>query len=162
MEVRALTTPTPTEIEALAAIFDQYRVHYGEASDVRRSARWLSQNLETSRIRAFVAEDGDDLLGFAITTDVPASLSLARFWQIRDLYVLPKHRRAGVGRALLASVRAAAVAAGAVRLVLQTEVDNEAALRLYADSSYTVIEGYRSLVLPLSDGRNDAREEATT
>ena len=54
------------------------------------------------------------------------------------------------------------LAAGAVRLVLQTEEDNDAALRLYTDRGYSAIEGYRSLALPLSDGRNDAREEATT
>jgi RimJ/RimL family protein N-acetyltransferase len=66
--------------------------------------------------------------------DVPASLRLAHCWQIRDVFVLPTHRRLGVGRAILASVREAAIAAGALRLVLQTEDDNDPALRLYADS----------------------------
>ncbi len=150
VSVRALTAPTPSEIEALAEIFDQYRVHYGEASDVSRSASWLEQSLSTSRLRAFVAEDGARFVGFAITMEVPASLRLAHFWQIRDLFVLPKHRRFGVGRALLASVRAAAIASGALRLVLQTEEDNDAALRLYADSGYTLINGYCSLMLPIS------------
>ena len=77
-------------------------------------------------------------------------MRLAHFWQIRDLFVLPKHRRVGVGRALLASVRAAAIASGALRLVLQTEEDNDAALRLYTDSGYTLINGYCSLMLPTS------------
>jgi ribosomal protein S18 acetylase RimI-like enzyme len=150
VSVRTLTAPTPSEIEALAEIFDQYRVHYGEASDVSRSASWLEQNLSTSRLRAFVAEDGARFVGFAITMEVPASLRLAHFSQIRDLFVLPKHRRVGVGRALLASVRAAAIASGALRLVLQTEEDNDAALRLYTDSGYTLINGYYSLMLPIS------------
>jgi len=149
VSVRALTAPTPSEIEALAEIFDQYRVHYGEASDVSRSASWLEQSLSTSRLRAFVAEDGARFVGFAITMDLPASLRLAHFWQIRDLFVLPTHRRLGVGRALLASVRAAAVASSALRLVVQTEDDNDPALRLYADSGYSLIKGYCSLMLPL-------------
>ena len=97
---------------------------------------------------AFVAEDGGRLVGFAITMEVPASLRLARLWQIRDLFVLPTHRRLGVARALLASVRAAATASGALRLVVQTEEDNVPALRLYADSGYGPISGYRSLMLP--------------
>jgi len=151
VSVRTLTTPpTPNEIEALAEIFDQYRVHYGEASDVSRSTSWLKQNLSTSRLRAFVAEDGARFVGFAITMEVPASLRLAHFWQIRDLFVLPQHRRVGVGRALLACVRAAAIASGALRLVSQTEEANDAALRLYADSGYTMISGYTSLMLPVS------------
>jgi GNAT superfamily N-acetyltransferase len=146
--VRPLARPARSEIDALAELFDRYRTHYGEASDVR-SASWLDENLSTSRLRVFVAEDSARFIGFAVTMDVPASLRLAHFWQIRDLFVLPTHRRLGVGRALLASVREAAIASGALRLVLQTEDDNDPALRLYADSGYTLIVGYCSLMLPL-------------
>jgi GNAT superfamily N-acetyltransferase len=149
VSVRTLAAPTRGEIEALAEIFDQYRAHYGEASDATRSARWLHENLSASRLRAFVAEDNGRFVGFAITMEVPGSLRLAHYWQIRDLFVLPTHRRLGVGRALLAFVRAAASASGALRLVVQTENDNDPALRLYADSGYALIKGYRSLVLPL-------------
>jgi len=149
VSVRALTAPTRSEIKALAEIFDQYRAHYREASDAFRSASWLDENLSTRRLRAFVAEDSASFVGFAVTMDVPASLRLAHFWQIRDLFVLPTHRQRGVGRALLASVRAAAIASSALRLVVQTEDDNDPALRLYVDSGYAVIKGYCSLMLPL-------------
>ncbi|HEY7396832.1 MAG TPA: GNAT family N-acetyltransferase [Gaiellaceae bacterium] len=147
--VRLLAAPTRREIEALAEIFDRYRAHYGEAPDAVRAAAWLEENVGTSRLRVFVAEDRARFVGFAITMEVPASLRLARFWQIRDLFVIPTHRRLGVGRALLASVRAAAIASGALRLVVQTEDDNDSALRLYADSGYALVEGYCSLLLPL-------------
>jgi GNAT superfamily N-acetyltransferase len=149
VSVRVLAAPTRREIEALAEIFDQYRVNYGEASDVVRSASWLDENLGTSHLRVFVAEDSARFVGFAITMGVPASLRLARFWQIRDLFVLPTHRRLGVGRALLGSVREAAIASSALRLVVQTEDDNDPALSLYADSGYALIKGYCSLMLPL-------------
>lgn len=149
VSVRALAAPTRGEIEALAEIFDQYRAHYGEASDASRSASWLHENLSTSRLHAFVAEERGRFVGFAITMEVPASLRLTHFWQIRDLFVRPTHRRLGVGRALLASVRDAAIASGALRLALQTEDDNDPALRLYADSGYAPTKGYCSLSLPL-------------
>jgi GNAT superfamily N-acetyltransferase len=149
VSVRALVVPTSRELEALAEIFDQYRAQYGEASDASRSASWLDENLSTRRLRVFVAEDSVRFVGFAITMDVPASLRLAQFWQIRDLFVLPAHRRLGVGRALLASVRAAAIASNALRLVVQTEDDNDPAIRLYSDCGYAPIKGYRSLILPL-------------
>ena len=149
VSVRALAAPTRREIEALAEIFEQYRAHYGEASNAFRSASWLDENISTSRLRVFVAEDGAKFVGFAVTMNVPASLRLAHFWQIRDLFVLPTHRRLAVGRALLATVRAVAIASSALRLVVQTEDDNDPALRLYADSGYTLIKGYCSLMLPL-------------
>ena len=148
VSVRTLTAPTRGEIEALADIFDKYRAHYGEAYYSSQAIGWLEQNLST-HLRAFVAEDRGRFVGFAITMEVPASLRLAHFWQIRDLFVLPTHRRRGVGRALLSSVRVAAIASGALRLVVQTEEDNDPALRLYTDSGYTLIDGYCSLMLPL-------------
>src|SRR5262249_19378263 len=95
------------------------------------------------------AEESGRFVGFAITTEVPASLRLTHFWQIKDLFVLPTRRRLGVGRALLASVREAAIASGALRLALPTEDRNKPALRLYADSGYALVEGYCSLILPL-------------
>jgi len=149
VSVRALAAPTRREIEALAEIFDQYRAHYGRASDASRTACWLEQNLSTGRLRVFIAEDRGRFVGFAITMEMPGSLRLAHYWQIRDLFVQPAHRRLGVGRALLASVRTAAIASGALRLVVQTEDHNDPALRLYAESGYEPIKGYSSLVLPL-------------
>ena len=96
-----------------------------------------------------MAEEEGAFVGFATTTTVPASLRLGRFWQIRDLFVVPSRRRLGAGRALLGLVRAAATGAGASRLAVRTEADNAAALRLYAESGYTAVEGYRSLTLEL-------------
>jgi GNAT superfamily N-acetyltransferase len=151
-DVRTLAAPTRIELEQLTAIFDRYRAHYGEAADARQTSRWLETNIGSGRVGAFVAEDGGQLVGFAITMDVPASLRLAHFWQIRDLFVLPSHRRRGVGRALLDCIRTAAIDAGALRVVVQTEVDNTSALRLYAESGYTAVEGYCSLTLPLESG----------
>ena len=81
--------------------------------------------------------------------ELPGSLRLGHYWQIRDLFVLPTHRRIGVGRALLASVRAAAIESGALRVVVQTEEDNDPALSLYTDSGYSLISGHCSLMLPL-------------
>jgi ribosomal protein S18 acetylase RimI-like enzyme len=166
VEVRRLTTPTRTEIERLAEIFDVYRVHYGEAADAPQAASWLEGNISSGGVEAFVAEENDRFVGFAITMAVPASLRLGHFWQIRDLFVLPSHRRLGIGRRLLDSIRAAAIATGALRVVLQTEADNTAALRLYAENGYSAVEGYCSLMLSLSSrasfespaGRLPARE----
>jgi GNAT superfamily N-acetyltransferase len=149
LSVRILTAPTRSEVEALAEIFDRYRVHYGEPSDAASSGRWLERCLGTGRLRAFLAEEDGSVVGFATTIDIPASLRLGHFWQIRDLFVLPTHRRLGIGRALLASVRKAAIASGALRLVVQTEADNDAALRLYGESGYALIDGYSSLMLPV-------------
>jgi GNAT superfamily N-acetyltransferase len=137
------------EVETVASIFDQYRVHYGETADVEQSSRWLRENIGSGRVQTFVAEDRARLVGFATTMQIPASLRLSHFWQIRDLFVLPQHRRLGIGGALLGAVRAAAVESGALRLVLQTEEENGPALALYAEVGFVPVTGYRALTLPL-------------
>lgn len=149
VEVRALVATNRVEVEQLATIFDLYRVHYGELAGASQTARWLDANINSGRLEAFIATDGAEFLGFAVTMAVPASLRLGHFWQIRDLFVLPHHRRRGIGGALLDHVRAAALRAGALRLVLQTETDNASALGLYAAKGFTVVEGYRTLTLAL-------------
>ncbi len=149
MVVRRLAAPTPTELDQLAALFDRYRAHYGESVNTARAASWLEENISGGRLEAFVAEVVGEIIGLTFAIVVPASLSLGSFWQIRDLFVLPSHRRRGVGGALLASVRAAAIRSGATRLSLQTEDDNTSALRLYAESGYAPVKGYQTLVLPL-------------
>ena len=149
VHVRSLTEPSSNEMWALAEIFDLYRVHYGQVPDAAGSASWLELNLRSGRMHAFVAEDSSRFVGFAVTVEIPASLRLAHFWQIRDLFVLPTHRRQGIGRALLDSVRAAATASGALRLSLQTEDQNDPALALYISSGYVPMSGYRTLVLPI-------------
>lgn len=147
---RILATPSDSELAALAQVFDRYRVHYGQPSDHARSRDWLERCLVTGRLHVFVAEEDTDIVGFATTIDVPASLSLGHFWHLRDVFVVPTHRRLGIARALLASIHTAAVEAGALRVVLQTEADNRPAIRLYEESGYTVVKGYCSLTLPLA------------
>jgi ribosomal protein S18 acetylase RimI-like enzyme len=150
MTVRRLIAPTHAEITALAEVFDRYREHYGEQPDPARTAAWLEANLAGGRLDAFAAEADGEIAGFATVVAMPASLGLASFWQIRDLFVAPAHRRRGVARALIEAVREAATAAGATRLSLVTEADNEAALELYSRSGYTVVAGHCPLTLQLT------------
>jgi len=147
--VRPLAAPTEAEINELAALFDQYRAHYGQAPESGASASWLRHNLRSGRLAAFVAEVQGAQIGFAITMDLPASLRLGHYWQIRDLFVAPSRRRLGVARVLLDAIRGCAIAAGALRLAVQTEVDNAGAIRLYETCGFTPVEGYRGLALTL-------------
>ncbi len=97
----------------------------------------------------FAAHASEDLVGIATTITVPASLRLGCFWQLRDLYVVPAARRHGAGRALLSAVREAASGAGAIRLSIQTEPGNAAALNLYHSTGFTPVEGVLMLSLDL-------------
>lgn len=151
VSIRRLTSPTRDEVEQLAALFDEYRVHYGEDTSPGASAQWLEANRASGRLQVFVAIDNVHAIGFALATVIPASLRLGHFWQIRDLFVAPSHRRRGVGGLLLESVCDAAASDGALRVSLQTESDNATALRLYLRRGFAIVEGYHALALPLEN-----------
>ena len=58
-----------------------------------------------------------------------------------------RHRRDGVGHALVAHVRDAATVDGALRVSLTTEADNVRALALYGGLGFEPVHGYVSLSL---------------
>lgn len=89
------------------------------------------------------------MVGLASTHQIPASLALGRFWQLRDLFTDPAARRQGVGRRLVELVKEHAKEAGALRLSLQTEPDNAAALALYRDCGFQITADFATLVLDL-------------
>lgn len=142
-------TKSSTGLTEVAAVFDQYRQHYGLPAAPEDSRKWLAEQLARKRLVIFAAHMSDDVVGLATVADLPASLSLRSFWQIRDLFVIPSARRKGVARALLSAVRKAATQAHALRLSVQTESDNNHAISLYLKSGFDPVEGYDALIMPL-------------
>ncbi len=147
--VAQLDQPTLAELADVAEVFDQYRHHYGEPLMAGQALAWLTQLTRSGMLTIFSAHVDGDLAGIATAVVVPASLRLGCSWQLRDLYVVPRARHCGVGRALVSAVRAAAAAADAIRLSVQTEAGNTAALQLYQTSGFLPEDGLQILVLDL-------------
>lgn len=79
-----------------------------------------------------VAErDGEPVGGLMVTYEW-SDWRNGAFWWIQSVYVEPDARRTGVFRALFASIREQARAAGAVGLRLYVEVENRRAQHTYA------------------------------
>jgi GNAT superfamily N-acetyltransferase len=154
VEVTRLAAPAADQLAEVAGLFDQYRQHYGEPAAPERTLRWLEQHAaaDAGRLTVFTARADGELTGLATTVELPASLGLGCFWQLRDLYVVPAARRRGTAGALIDAVRRAATEAGAARLSVQTEPDNEAALRLYRANGFVPVTGVQALMLPLPPG----------
>ncbi|MDO3686178.1 N-acetyltransferase [Micromonospora sp. C28ISP2-4] len=146
--------------DQVAALFDDYRAHYGQPSAPEITRSWLHDQIAQHRFSAAAAIRGDDVRGFVTVTITPASLMLGTSWSIRDLYVAPHHRRSGVANALLQHVIRNARAAGAHRVSLQTETDNTAALTLYTDIGFQPVTGLTLLNLTLDHTRQDPADNA--
>ncbi|MFD6713613.1 GNAT family N-acetyltransferase [Micromonospora chalcea] len=141
--------------DQVAALFDDYRAHYGQPSTPGLTRSWLHDQIAQHRISVAAAIRADQVCGFITVTITPASLMLGTAWSIRDLYVAPLHRRSGIANALLQHVIRDARAAGAHRVSLQTETDNIPALTLYTDIGFQPVTGLELLNLTLVSIRQD-------
>ena len=148
----ALTEPAADQLIGVAGVFDQYRRHYGQPVVPGQTLAWLIEQTSHRRLAIFAAHVEEDLAGLATAVIVPASLRLGCSWQLRDLYVVPGARRGGVARSLVGAVRQAATAAGAIRLSVQTEPGNIAALQLYRTSGFVPVKDVQILALALQRG----------
>ena len=122
-----------------AALFDEYRQHYGANPAPEAVTSWMRELVLSGKGRIYAAGSGDRAVGICSTAVVPATLTLRTVWLVRDLYVAPAARRQGVARGLLAHVAEDARAAGAHRLSLQTETANTHAIELYARNGFDVL-----------------------
>lgn len=134
----------------VAALFDDYRVHYGQPPSPRLAREWLDGQLAEHRMTIAAAIGAGRACGFITAMVMPASLMLGTAWSVRDLYVTPQQRRSGIARALLRQVAGAARAAGASRVSVQTEAGNGPALGLYAAAGYRPVSGLELLSLSLT------------
>ncbi|WP_433651425.1 GNAT family N-acetyltransferase [Micromonospora zamorensis] len=137
--------PAHPAFDQVAALFDDYRVHYGQPSSPEITRTWLHDQLAQHRLSAAAAIRADDVCGFITAMIMPASLTLGTAWSIRDLYVAPRHRRSGIANALLEHTIHNARSAGARRVSLQTETDNAPALRLYSEVGFQPVTGLELL-----------------
>lgn len=154
--LRVTTCDTEEALAAAGVLFDAYRHHYGMPPPAtgESTVGWLTEMVRSNMLTIFTASAtspaGSPPIGLATSHVIPASLAMRRFWQLRDLFVLSGSRRQGTAAALVGAVRDAALAAGATRLSLVTELDNEAALNLYRRLGFRSVEGLTSLSLDLT------------
>lgn len=93
------------------------------------------QHLEDGRGTFLVARDAGRAVGCGAVRLLNATTA-----EVKRMYVKPDRRGAGVGRAVLAQLEAAAREFGARRLVLETGIHQEAAIALYLRAGFTQVE----------------------
>lgn len=128
---------TLAEVDAIASLFDAYRVFYRRPSDPDAARQFIHDRLSAGESHILCAVDDDGrLVGFTQLYPTFSSVSLGTIWILNDLFVDPAARRRGVGRMLLAAARDHAAEGGAVQLKLSTQKTNTAAQALYESTGW--------------------------
>jgi hypothetical protein len=136
------------DVDALAPLFDAYRVFYHQPSDPSAARRFLEERLSRAESTVLLAEDKGAAVGFAQLYPTFTSITLGPIYVLYDLFVAPSHRRRGVGALLLGAARDFGVASGAHYLELTTAVDNPAQ-HLYETLGWLPDRDYLHYELPL-------------
>ncbi|MBD2307973.1 GNAT family N-acetyltransferase [Chroococcidiopsis sp. FACHB-1243] len=137
-------------LEPLAILFDQYRVFYGQASDLATAKIFLQERLQKHDSVIFVASDGK-IVGFTQLYPSFSSVSMQRIWILNDLFVVATHRRKGIAKLLLAGAKQYAQETGAIRMTLATQISNISAQALYESLGYTRDEEFYHYSLRVSE-----------
>ena len=131
-----MTTIRPAraaDANAIAAMARAWTASEGKSTTQFTAAAIVAHSAgDRAWFRTVVADSGQDLVGYATYSFSYETEYAAPGYYIGDLYVAPAARRQGIGRALVATVAAAARAEGAVYLWWASSPDNVAAHAFYA------------------------------
>ena len=86
----------------------------------------------------FIGRFGDAAAGFTQLYPTFTSVGMARVWHLNDLFVAEGFRRRGAAKALMLHAIAFARGDGAMRVTLETQVENASARALYESLGMTL------------------------
>jgi GNAT superfamily N-acetyltransferase len=142
---------TVGDVDAIAPLFDHYRMFYQQPSDGVLAHRFIGERLQHGESVILLAEVGGRTVGFTQLFPSFSSVRAGRAFVLNDLYVDIAARRLGVARALLQAAADFARADGAIRLELETDHDNRSAQALYRHMGWKPYEGTLRFRLSLTD-----------
>jgi GNAT superfamily N-acetyltransferase len=124
---------TPADVPLLLGLFAELAEYEKLTDQLVATEERLDAALfgERPAAEALIAERGSEVAGYALFYPTFSTfLAIQGIW-LEDLFVRPEHRKAGVGRALLAAVAATLRARGGERLEWSALDWNELALGFY-------------------------------
>jgi GNAT superfamily N-acetyltransferase len=133
----AIEKAKPADIDQLVPLFEAYRAFYRRAPAPDAARGFLTERLARDDSAIFLARDGAGAaVGFMQLYPLFGSLEMRPIWLLNDLYVALSARRAGVAHALLQRAEAFARETGAARLMLDTQISNRTAQRVYETAGW--------------------------
>lgn len=140
---------TEDRLDALAGLFNDYRRHYEQASDVEGAKRFLAERIRQQDSVIYLALDGEAVVGFTQLYPVFSSVGMKKAWILNDLFVAPDARRKGAARELIAAARELGVETSSRYLMLQTHFTNQKARTLYESTGWKLDEEFAYYYLSL-------------
>ena len=135
---------TNHHLSRLAEIFNDYRIHFEQGSDLAGSTAFLEERLLKSQAVIFVAidEESDEYMGFTLLYPMFSSLKAKSTWTLNDMFISEKFRKFGVASKLLEKVKEFGEETDAQWITLKTGTENVKAQALYEKFGFKKDEGH--------------------
>jgi len=128
------------DLSQLAKLFDQYRIFYHKDSDIPGAEQFLKQRIENKDSEIFVAENGDELVGFVQLYPLFSSTRMKRYWLLNDLYVNKNSRGKGFSKELIEKAKEMAKSTDAAGILLETGKSNDIGNKLYPSCGFEIYD----------------------
>ena len=128
---------TLNDLDSLAELFDLYRIFYQQKSDLSGAREFIRERLNNEESVVFIAFYENNPIGFVQLYPSFSSVSMKRTWVLNDLYVRESVRGKGFGEKLIKKAITFAKDTGAKGVLLETNIENVTAQRLYERIGFT-------------------------
>ena len=131
------------DIDALAELFDQYRIFYEKDSDKEGAKKFLSERITQKDSVIYIAVDKDDtIVGFTQLYPLFSSTRMRRLWLLNDLFVLPTYRGKGISILLLEKSKELCRQTKGCGIMLETTKSNLIGNNLYPKAGFILEDHY--------------------
>ncbi|WP_235971801.1 GNAT family N-acetyltransferase [Azohydromonas caseinilytica] len=132
MNALTIRHATLADLHTVAALFDTYRQFYEQPADLELAKCFIHDRLANGESEILLALDAvEKAIGFCQLYPTFCSVEAKPIYSLYDLFVVPKARRLGTGRALLRAAEQLARERGKARMDLTTAKTNRAAQSVY-------------------------------
>ena len=126
-----ITTITIEDIHHIAPLFNDYRIFYGQESNVQAAEQFLVERAKHNESIIFAAVHNDQYVGFTQLYPTFSSVAMKKAYILNDLYVHESCRRMGIAEQLMDTAFRYAQNNDARFITLETGTKNEKAQALY-------------------------------
>jgi len=137
------------DLEAVAEVFDHYRVFYKASSDLEGAREFIRERMQNCDSVIFAARHDGCIVGLTQLYPSFSSVSMRRIWILNDLFVDLSYRKQGVATLLMQAAKDFATETKALQLELATHHTNTTAQSLYATLGYVKDEAFYYYALSL-------------
>lgn len=127
-----------SHLNALARLFDGYRVFYKKESNLDAAKRFLNERMQQKESMIFVALLEEQLVGFTQLYPLFSSTNMTKLWLLNDLYVEPKQRGKHISKGLIKAAQEHCKLTKANGISLETEKNNVPGNALYPKMGFAL------------------------